>query len=412
MGWYTPCKLLLIAFASFTVLYCLHADAIFVRPPTIRVQYPSLQVATADLLRVPYKGVADDAGDEASLPSFSLSLDAEFGPLDTITFLGLQEMFGSWSETKSKVKWIEGEKYTLLDFLPPLCQAVNGLYFKSSRKKLSGLPSFVGGPNEMAKMRTEQEVLLTTNCWGFAWEVLYQADNADVSNMQISTADPQSAWRAFTNPNFFYLVQTSRTNSKLLTDAAARNKFLKGGDTLLIWHQIPGQSLYLDHVAILIDDDLYYEKSGSGDNVPFRLGTWDMITANFPPGIFYWEWRRLIRNRIVPGIKNSSSRLQSASDTFGVDKQVKRGILSERFNLLSDLRSSVSKSLSLQTEKSDDGGVEANMYTGILVLEDLVYDRRTGRASLPMSAFMDLMLPQLPEDPFKKRKRSPPKDSA
>lgn len=246
---------------------------------------------------------------------------------------------------------------------------------------------------------------------GFAWEVLYQADNADVSNMQISTADPQSAWRAFTNPQFFELVQSSRGNSKILTDPAVRNKRLKTGDTLLVWHRIPGQSLYLDHVAILIDDDVYYEKSGSGDKVPFRLTTWEGVTANFPASIFYWEWRRLIRNRTVQGVKKSSSKLKSAKETFSVGTQVKRGIFPEKFNVLSELRPRVSSNLSLQIAKGDDGEeIEGNMFTGILVLEDLVYDQM-GRASLPMSAFTDVMLPQLPERTYKKRRPKQPDDS-
>lgn len=449
MGWHRHLRLYIcVVVVLFVTCRDTFVEAIFVRPPTKTIPYPSLSLATADLLRVPYKGIAYDAGKEASLPSFALSLNAEFGPLDTVTFLGLQDLYCGWSETKSRVKWIEGEKYTLLDFLPPLCQAVNGLYFRSSRKKLAGLPSFLGGPEDKVKKRTEQEVLLTSNCWGFAWEIvrqhdhqrscececysarlgpgdvgiangkltllfhspsltqkLYQADNADVFNMQISTADPKSAWKAFTNPKFFDLIQSSRAYSKLLTDPKIRNKRLRGGDTLLIWHQIKGQSLYLDHVAILLDDDVYYEKSGSGDNVPFRISTWEGITANFPPGIFYWEWRRLVRNRVVPGLKDTSYRLGSASETFSVDKQVKKGNLSERFKILKDLRPSVSQGLSLQTENDDEGGVEANMYTGIYVLEDLVFDRRTGRASLPMSAFTDVMLPELPENPYKRKSK-------
>ena len=392
--------LLFVALIVFLTSVTVDVEALFLRPPSRKEPYPALKLATADLLRVPYQGIAYDAGEEASLPSFALSLDAEFGPLDTITFLGLQELYGSWSETKSRVKWIEGQSYTLLDFLPPLMQAVNGLYFKSSRQKQVALPSFVGAPEKKVQKRVEQEVLLTTNCWGFAWEVLYQADNKDIRNMQISTADPMSAYRAFTNPKNFYRVQTSYSNSKLLTDATLRNKKLKGGDTLLIWHQIPGQSLYLDHVAILLDNDVYYEKSGSGDQVPFRITTWEGITANFPPGVFTWEWRRLVRNKTIPdGSDKQGYKLKSASETFGVDKQVTRGFLPQRFKLLSELRPSIAKSLSLQTEIDEEGGVAANTYTGIYVLEDLVFDPRTGRASLPMSAF-SLMFPRLPSNPY------------
>lgn len=375
--------------------------ALFILPPAKVISYPQLKLKTADVLRIPYQGIAYDAGKAASYPTFALTLNADFGILDCVTFLGLQQAYCGWSETKSRVKWKEGQSYTLLDFLPPLLQAVSGLYFKSSRQRQPALPSFLGGPNTSVKERTQQEVILTTNCWGFAWEVLFQADNKDVRNMQISTADPKSAYAAFSGQGF-YLIQTSRRNSKLLTNASLRNKRIKAGDVLLIWHQIPGQDLYLDHTAIVIDDDVYYEKSGSGDQTPFRLTTWEGITANFPPGIFTWEWRRLVRNQTKPNNTDDRYTLKSASETFGLDKQLKRGTLpsSDRFDIIDELRPSVQKSLTLQTDSGDDGSIEGNTYTGIYVLEDLVFNKKTGRATLPLSAFSDLMLPPLPRNPY------------
>jgi hypothetical protein len=384
-------------------------DALFLRPPSVVKPYPSLQLATADRLSVPYRGIANDAGKAASLAGFALSLDAEFGALDKSTFLALQNAYCDWSETKSQVKWREGRRYTLLDFLPPLLQASSGLYFRSSRTKQPGLPSFIGGSNDEVERRTEQEVLLACNCWGFAWEVLFQADNADVRQMTISTADPTSAWRAFTGPGFD-LIQSSRTQPKLLTDKMVRNRKLRGGDALLLWHEIPGQDgLYLDHVAIFLDKDVYYEKSGSGDRVPFRITTWEGLTTNWPPRIFYWEWRRLKLNNLIPSSRGSlrpmrrlpptSSRLRPASETFGLDSQV-TDISDRRFFVLSELRPKVAQLLSLTTEQGDNGAVEAHTYTGIYVLEDIVIDRETGRASLPRSAFTDLRLPRLPTNPY------------
>ena len=63
-------------------------------------------------------------------------------------------------------------------------QAVNGKYFQSSRSKQKNLPSFV---DDKQRRYTEQSVLLTSNCWGFAWEVLYQSDNPDTSAMTVSS---------------------------------------------------------------------------------------------------------------------------------------------------------------------------------------------------------------------------------
>ena len=289
--------------------------SLFIVPPSKVIQYPSLSLSAADRLGISYKGVALDAGKAASLPGFALSLNAKFGILDEKTFNKLKSEYCAWSDTKSQVVWDADREYTLLDFLPPIMQAVNGKYFQSSRSKQKNLPSFV---DDKQRRYTEQSVLLTSNCWGFAWEVLYQSDNPDTSSMTVSTADPTSAWRAFTSPGFD-LIQSSMTKPQILDDKKLRNKKLQGGDCLILWHTIATSNrpnkVYLDHVVTYIDEDLYFEKSGSGDDVPYRINTWEGITANFPKIVFNWEWRRLVRrNRNSPSIWNPTLRLKPASE--------------------------------------------------------------------------------------------------
>jgi hypothetical protein len=392
-------------------------NALFVQPSFQPKPYPSLTLATADRLGAPYKGIAYDAGKAASLPGFALTLDAEFGALDLKTFLILQNTYCVWSQTKSQVKWQQGREYSLLDFLPPLLQAVSGLHFKSSRAKQKGLPSFVGGPSDRVKKYAEQEVLLASNCWGFAWEVLFQADNADTCTMTVSTADPSSAWKAFTGPGFD-LIQSSLTKPQLLKDKKLRNKKLQGGDVLLLWHTITSSNrpnkVYLDHVVTWIDDDVVFEKSGSGDKVPFRINTWEGLVANFPPFVFNWDWRRLVRNnRNSPSLWQPYLTLKPASEIFGVDSLVALANRKDRFSLLKELRTSVAKQISLTAslgvaeDGTQDEVVEAQIFTGILELEDLEFDPETGRASLPRSAFDTQIIkpPQLPENPYRKDKR-------
>ncbi|KAG7347247.1 hypothetical protein IV203_030614 [Nitzschia inconspicua] len=389
----------------FLIKVVVVVDGLFVFPPTTVEPYPGLRLAAADKLKIKYTGRAFNAGDSASLPSFALSLDAEFGTLSESDFTKLMKIYSGWSETKSRVVYDPDRTFYLMDFLPPLLQATNGCHFRSSRTPTRNLlPSFLGGPNDTVKRFSDQEVLLVYNCWGFAWEVLFQADNADVSAMTISTADPTSAWRAFTGPSFD-LIQSSETKPALLKldNIRERNKKIQPGDVLLIWHRNPstasGTDLYLDHVATCIDEDVYFEKSGSGDNVPFRLATWEMITKNFPTFVFVWEWRRLVRNNpLSPNLYGNVQRLQPASDLFGINSQVaaaeryvpptKRNIQS-RFSLLGDLakQDDLLKSLSLQADLGEGGVVESQVYTGILLLEDIQFNEKTGRAYLPKSAF-------------------------
>ncbi|KAL3775877.1 hypothetical protein HJC23_000536 [Cyclotella cryptica] len=379
------------------------ALGLFVQPPFRTIKYP-LTLSLADQIGAKYQGIAYDAGKSASLPGFALTLNAKFEPMDEKTFDALQRAYCGWSETKSQVKWKKGMRYTLLDFLPPLMQATSGLHFRSSRNMLKNgkLPSFLDNPRNM-----EQEVLLTSNCWGTAWEILYQADNSDTKAMTISTADPTSAWRAFTGTGFD-LIQSSRTKPELLKNEKKRNNKLKGGDVLLVWHKNPstvsGSDLYLDHVATLIDHDVYFEKSGSGDRVPFRLNTWEGLTRNFPTSIFFWEWRRLIRNNplspnLYYGPGKDQSSLKPAVELFGIDAQLSSILTSDNSKyskalqdsfgkLLGRLRPGLKQRVSLQTDPGEDGTIDGQTYTGIVVLEDLVYDPDTGRASLPQSAYM------------------------
>eukprot|EP00980_Cylindrotheca_fusiformis_P017321 scaffold5377_cov63-Cylindrotheca_fusiformis.AAC.3 len=235
--------------------------ALFVLPPSKIKPYPDLKLSAADRLGIRYKGIAKDAGKAASLPGFARPLNAQFGCLpNEVAFRVLLREYCGWSETKSRIVWDPKLEYTLLGFLPPLMQAVSGLHFHSStsRQRRVGLPSFIG--SRIKKYDRTQEVLLTSNCWGFSWEVLFQADNADVSAITISTADPTSAWREFTGPAFD-LIQSTRTQPDLvkLEERKLRNKNMEGGDVLLIWHQnVPtasGEDLYLDHVATVTDED-------------------------------------------------------------------------------------------------------------------------------------------------------------
>ena len=232
--------------------------------------------------------------------------------------------------------------------------------------------------------------------------------------MTVSTGSPGSAWCAFTGPGFD-LIQSTLTNPDLLSDKVQRNKKLQPGDVLLLWHTIATSDrpdkVYLDHVVTWIDDDVMFEKSGSGDTVPFRLNTWEGLTANFPPSVFNWEWRRLVRNnRMSPSVWQPYLQLKPAQMMFGIDSsrllRTTRENFRKRFALLADLQPTVARQLSLTVEQREDGVVEAERYTRILVLEDMVFDSETGRASLPPSAFQRqfVQLPRFPNNLYRTAK--------
>ena len=274
---------------------------LFVFPTTTVVRpYPKLKLKIVDELvvsregnvrgsgnsKTSYEGFAYDAGSSASIPQFALSLDAKFTrPISKETFDKLLQKYCGWSETKSRVKYKLDKLYRFTDFLPPLMQATNGMHFKSSNlssppsssflssggSTFPRLPSFRSKNNNSNNNEVryvQQEILLTYNCWGFAWEVIFQADNADTTALTISTADHNSAFDAFRGPGFD-LIQSTATKPQLLDarNVGLRNSKIQPGDALLIWHQNPstacGTDLYLDHVATCIDEDVYFEKPGA-----------------------------------------------------------------------------------------------------------------------------------------------------
>ena len=124
----------------------------------------------------------------------------------------------------------------------------------------------------------------------------------------------------------------------------------------MLWHQNAGEEMYLDHVAIFVDDDLYLEKAGSGAETPFRLIDWDGLVASWPPAVFEWDWRRRKRGTAVP----------PAREAFG-SKRAPKGVRAEALSV------------------SPYAGTEQLSWVKTLD-EPLTMDDR-GRAALPPAAF-------------------------
>jgi hypothetical protein len=71
-------------------------------------------------------------------------------------------------------------------------------------------------------------------------------------------------------------------------------------------------------VAIFIDDDLYFEKSGSGDTTLFRFVTFDLLQQTWNPELFGWSYRRFDRATLPDAMD-----LFAATRVFPLEKQLK-----------------------------------------------------------------------------------------
>jgi hypothetical protein len=71
------------------------------------------------------------------------------------------------------------------------------------------------------------------------------------------------------------------------------------GDILLVSHR-HGDRKYLDHVVLVIDRNLYFEKAGTGDEVPYRFVDAGTLQQIWNPTIFHYELRRPLQDRHLP----------------------------------------------------------------------------------------------------------------
>ena len=327
------------------------AAGIFIDAPSTQ-QPHALRLARADARGLRYRGVAANSS-AATLSNFALSLDAVFEPVDEATFRALRRDYGGWSETASAVQWRRGEPFTLLDLLPPLFQATSGRHFRTGRRR------FRGG-----------EATRGFNCWGLAWAAL-EAAAAPRETLTVSCGAGEAAWCALREATAE--VQSTSANGRgLLEDEVARNADLAPGDVLLVWHDNGGgQGLFLDHVAIYVDDDVYFEKAGAGDATPFRVTDWANLAASWPLAVFEWDWRRRTAEAVPP-----------AAEVFGLRFHA------PRFPELAAFGTSLADSLSF-VPALDSGDVVGRAYSWIKELEAPLGRDERGRAVLPPEAFDD-----------------------
>lgn len=320
---------------------------------------------------IPHEGLAYNFS-QAVLPVFSLSLDVDFGStLSQEQFENLKSTYSGWSASKSQVQYKSGVRYTLIDFLPPLLQATSSLRFKA-QERVYGLPDFKYGSE---KPVADQKCQFLLNCWGFAYNVLYSS-RTETDRIHFALSSPTVAFSIFLNSTLFRKIQHTKGFSEggeLFKEALLRNSNLQPGDAVLIWHQNKGDIPYLDHIAIYIDDDLYFEKAGTGDDVPFRLNDWEGLTKSWIPGVFNFDWIRLQEN----------ARPEHPLDAFALDNPISLKEVSSQLQLLVP---EVKHAFSVTPSLGNDGHLDGQTYIWMKSLEPFVIDSM-GRAGLPQSAF-------------------------
>jgi hypothetical protein len=240
----------------------------------------------------------------ASLQVFAISRNWCFGHLQMDQFNDLARAYSNWWNGLDFIQFDPQRSYSLIDFLHPAMQATN-------RHEFTPIFAEIAAPDyrkNRAKDCGLQNSLLTSNCWGFAYSVLYSIQSREFKKHTLSAGDAQAAWKIFTDDRYSVSLQKAESaEQEVLKDFKMRNQKLEQGDYVLFWHKNkPEENAYLDHVAIFIDDDVYYERAGAGDHVPFRLNDWKSILDSWMPGVFKIEWRRI------------TGKLDSVEQVFGM----------------------------------------------------------------------------------------------
>ncbi len=206
--------------------------------------------------------------------------DAEFPNLSEADFNALKTRYSSWSSAQSAVRYAANRTWTLSNFLPPAMQATLEQVFVPE-VRTRNLPK-VFGPNATGA-RESTSVTLLSNCWGTAYEIVRAARSGE-NSLALFYAPQQLARNAFLNPKWSEEIRPFSKED--FANAQERNKGLRTGDVLLVGDK------WLQHVAIFIDNDFYFEKAGAGETALYRITHWNLLQQTWPSNLHGYSWRR------------------------------------------------------------------------------------------------------------------------
>ena len=209
-----------------------------------------------------------------------------FGHLTFTEFNAIRDHYKKLNKTVKKLTYNQQKNYQLIDFLSPALQTLNGSRF---------IPEFTPLPDNLSSyfVKSERDMISNTlstymNCWGLVYEVLRQPPK----EINIFIARPQLMSR--------YI----RQQSTLITQAndvrdASFTQNMQPGDVILVLHDNNNVE-YLDHAAVVIDKGIFFEKAGSGKDVPIRLTDKETFSKLWIPKVFHFQLYRPNQEALWP----------------------------------------------------------------------------------------------------------------
>lgn len=177
-------------------------------------------------------------------------------------------------------------EYSLKDFLPVTVRALADYNFVEEDESLpAGVPL---PPAPPAAPKLYEKSVMVPNCWATVYETLRtivqgRADDSDVFHDVFSTDDKDAQlW-----------LESATTEVPGLYTAAER----KFGDVMFVFlHDAGMKRTLLEHAFIFMDNDVVFEKAGTGAKNPYRLIDIATVEKEWKPtlqgGLFEWKLHR------------------------------------------------------------------------------------------------------------------------
>ena len=243
----------------------------------------------------------------AKLPVWESSLGFEFGKLTHEQWQKIAIAYATWRIPKGKQiadilpPFNPHHSYWLMDFMPPIMQAVNRHRFIQQTRTVPDHPHTSS---------------IVSNCWGTLYEIYRLRAASPLEQSYLMMVDAQTILNTF----------QSLSSPTLIPET---------GDFLFISHQHssatqknspshshssePSHQTYLDHTALFIDSGILFEKAGAGDHVPYRLIGLSTLQKIWRRDVFHHSIHRPNHSAKIPHplsfrIEHQSSPLTTIAD--------------------------------------------------------------------------------------------------
>jgi hypothetical protein len=239
------------------------------------------------------------------------TVDVLLGPLSDTQFTEISKHYGG----KSNPEYVANKIYSLMDFLPPQIQALEGHVFQVQREMIEkDSPLF----QPQLPPGFSQDASVASNCWNALIEILRgKSDSTSVYWTDQESVLPYLK----TDPSYSTPI-VELTGAKLEPGLdEARKAGVKTGDYALIFIKDPEEKFQiLAHVAYVVDDNIYFEKTNGGSNDLYRLNDYSAIFKSWSAmqggsQALRIEYRRPT-GKVIPSPQDAFSLNHQNSDKF------------------------------------------------------------------------------------------------